>query len=564
MKSLKTTHQLKKPQPHIAAHKLYPQVPSIQLHVIHTIKTTSMKHLYLYLLIGTVATSTTEAFSSGVSRASMIISSSSSSVNVNNRYHIHQRQHQHQRCTFGKCQTTTQVKASASSDNDNNNDNDKSIFEQAFGNIQMPWEDNNSKAKDDQSESSQQQWQQQWWPANKSSDPQPQPQESQSSKAKATATGTPRKLRKPRVPRYPSALQTNLNIRDYDSQQPSSSSSGMRDDASSSNAADDDGSNINNMNISTTRMVADTDGDNDKATGSTTTTTLTPSSDVDVDGDVEKYVKLAGSATSIDKVIATTSTTQEQDESPIAVDTNINSNNNKPPPRAHPKLGILLIDHGSKRQKSNEFLINIAQSYQSAWDDSSNAPSEAVVVVVEGAHMEIAPPSIYTQLRKLITQDEVTTVICVPYFLSPGKHATIDVPNLINEAVATLDNEGLLDYNNMKEEKKKRVQIVSSKTLGSNVKSMLGVVDVLVQRSLKNNNGDNEELRESVLRLLASRDDEKQKNTVQDKETKNDKNNSSSILKGMEEELRKYTNRATLLETTLEGKINTRITQIYQ
>ena len=187
-----------------------------------------MKHLYLYLLIGTVATSTTEAFSSGVSRASMIISSSSSSVNVNNRYHIHQRQHQHQRCTFGKCQTTTQVKASASSDNDNNNDNDKSIFEQAFGNIQMPWEDNNSKAKDDQSESSQQQWQQQWWPANKSSDPQPQPQESQSSKAKATATGTPRKLRKPRVPRYPSELQTNLNIRDYDSQQPSSSSSGPK------------------------------------------------------------------------------------------------------------------------------------------------------------------------------------------------------------------------------------------------------------------------------------------------------------------------------------------------
>ena len=164
------------------------------------------------------------------------------------------------------------------------------------------------------------------------------------------------------------------------------------------------------------------------------------------------------------------------------------------------KLGILLIDHGSKRKASNEHLNSIAASYQSTWDEITAAndgddddgddaiDSSRVIqeVVVRASHMEIAPPSILDTLRRLILEDEVTTAICVPYFLSPGKHATIDVPELIDEAREILNEEGLLDYDYEGGDGGDggRVEIRSSKALGSNVDGMLKVVDGLVRNTL--------------------------------------------------------------------------------
>ena len=122
-----------------------------------------------------------------------------------------------------------------------------------------------------------------------------------------------------------------------------------------------------------------------------------------------------------------------------------NKSNNHKPSWKRPKLGILLIDHGSKRKASNEHLMSIAQSYQSTWDEMLSAttangkskgnggrvadgtaisksihnPATALApaVSVRGAHMEIAPPSILSSLRQLVTQDEATVIICVHYFL---------------------------------------------------------------------------------------------------------------------------------------------------
>jgi sirohydrochlorin ferrochelatase len=93
--------------------------------------------------------------------------------------------------------------------------------------------------------------------------------------------------------------------------------------------------------------------------------------------------------------------------------------------------------------------------------------------------MEIATPSILTSLRNLIAVDCVTKVVCVPYFLSPGRHATIDVPNLIAEAKAVLDQEGVttLDGN-------ERIEVIVSDALGTHTESMLGAVDILVDFAL--------------------------------------------------------------------------------
>eukprot|EP00804_Cyclotella_cryptica_P024461 CCRYP_019265-RA/>CCRYP_019265-RA protein AED:0.40 eAED:0.40 QI:0/-1/0/1/-1/1/1/0/290 len=137
------------------------------------------------------------------------------------------------------------------------------------------------------------------------------------------------------------------------------------------------------------------------------------------------------------------------------------------------KLGVLLIDHGSKREASNEHLHNLAKIYQ------FNSNRNNYNMVVRGAHMEIATPSILTSLRNLITVDRVTKIVCVPYFLSPGRHATIDVPNLIAEAKAILDDEGVTTVGG-----NERIEVIVSDALGTHTESMLGAVDTLIDMAL--------------------------------------------------------------------------------
>jgi len=145
------------------------------------------------------------------------------------------------------------------------------------------------------------------------------------------------------------------------------------------------------------------------------------------------------------------------------------------------KLGILLIDHGSKRQASNDNLHFIAKVYESKLL-SKSTPASKKQVAVRGAHMEIATPSILTSLRTLLVEDQVESIVCVPYFLSPGRHATEDVPNLIEEAKSVLEKEGLLGERNGNDEG--RVQVRVSNALGSHLESMMGAVDDLVEWTL--------------------------------------------------------------------------------
>ena len=143
--------------------------------------------------------------------------------------------------------------------------------------------------------------------------------------------------------------------------------------------------------------------------------------------------------------------------------------------RKQEKLGILLIDHGSKREASNEHLHNLAKIYQYNYSESKKKQN----TVVRGAHMEIADPSILTSLRNLITVDQVTRIVCVPYFLSPGRHATTDVPNLLAEAKTVLNEEGALSLDG-----NDSIEIIMSDALGTHTESMLGAVDKLVDLAL--------------------------------------------------------------------------------
>jgi len=176
------------------------------------------------------------------------------------------------------------------------------------------------------------------------------------------------------------------------------------------------------------------------------------------------------------------------------------------------RLGIILIDHGSKRQASNDHIHKIAQMYEQSLQHQLNSPSSSSSksnnnirqlysggggsVIVKAAHMEIASPSILDTIRDIIISDQVTSIICVPYFLSPGRHATEDVPELIHQARDILRQEGLLtlvstatsndndgDGDNHKDDE---ISIVMSDALGTHLVGILNVLDDLVLQAFNN------------------------------------------------------------------------------
>jgi hypothetical protein len=77
------------------------------------------------------------------------------------------------------------------------------------------------------------------------------------------------------------------------------------------------------------------------------------------------------------------------------------------------KLGILLMDHGSRNAKSNQRLEQLAQLYELSFsmdnnddneDSSSSSSNSSSSTVVQAAHMEIAEPSIEQGLQALLNQ----------------------------------------------------------------------------------------------------------------------------------------------------------------
>ena len=145
-------------------------------------------------------------------------------------------------------------------------------------------------------------------------------------------------------------------------------------------------------------------------------------------------------------------------------------------PEEEERVGILLIDHGSRRPASNEHIHNVAALYESNLRASAAASGGGApeAKVVRAAHMEIAEPSILDSLRDIVADRGVTRVVCVPYFLSPGRHSTEDVPELISEARRVLRDEGV------------EAEVVVSGALGTVMPQMLGAIDALVDDALIN------------------------------------------------------------------------------
>jgi sirohydrochlorin ferrochelatase len=83
------------------------------------------------------------------------------------------------------------------------------------------------------------------------------------------------------------------------------------------------------------------------------------------------------------------------------------------------KLGVILVDHGSRRGESNAMLLDVVREFQAATG----------FAIVEPAHMELAEPSIDAAFSRCVERG-AKKVVVFPYFLLPGRHWNDDIPRL--------------------------------------------------------------------------------------------------------------------------------------
>ena len=91
---------------------------------------------------------------------------------------------------------------------------------------------------------------------------------------------------------------------------------------------------------------------------------------------------------------------------------------------------ILIVDHGSRRAEANDMLLCMANLVQTMAGST---------VIVRHAHMELADPTIGAGFASCVAAG-ATHVTVFPYMLSPGKHSTADIPQMVQEAAASHPN----------------------------------------------------------------------------------------------------------------------------
>jgi len=87
--------------------------------------------------------------------------------------------------------------------------------------------------------------------------------------------------------------------------------------------------------------------------------------------------------------------------------------------------GIIIVDHGSRREESNKMLEHVAALFAERFSEKYE--------IVEPAHMELAEPSIATAYARCVERG-AERIVVLPFFLGPGKHWTQDIPRLTADA----------------------------------------------------------------------------------------------------------------------------------
>jgi len=88
------------------------------------------------------------------------------------------------------------------------------------------------------------------------------------------------------------------------------------------------------------------------------------------------------------------------------------------------KKALIIVDHGSTVEEANDMLAEVARLVESA---------ESGFDIVKYCHMELAEPTIEQAFDACVSEG-AGSVVVHPYFLSPGRHSTRDIPAMVEEA----------------------------------------------------------------------------------------------------------------------------------
>ena len=88
------------------------------------------------------------------------------------------------------------------------------------------------------------------------------------------------------------------------------------------------------------------------------------------------------------------------------------------------KDALIIVDHGSKRAAANAMLADLAGCFPAGQ-----------FVAVEPAHMELAEPSIAHAFERCRAAGAERVIVSL-FFLAPGRHASSDIPRMVEEAAA--------------------------------------------------------------------------------------------------------------------------------
>lgn len=96
------------------------------------------------------------------------------------------------------------------------------------------------------------------------------------------------------------------------------------------------------------------------------------------------------------------------------------------PPAEGPRIGVLLVNHGSRSATWREELLRLEARVR------ESIMAKPGVVALSTAFMEYTEPSIATRLKELDAQ-RVTDVVLVPVFLTVSSHSFDDIPTIIGQ-----------------------------------------------------------------------------------------------------------------------------------
>jgi sirohydrochlorin ferrochelatase len=87
-------------------------------------------------------------------------------------------------------------------------------------------------------------------------------------------------------------------------------------------------------------------------------------------------------------------------------------------------IGIVIVDHGSRQEVSNQGFLEVVRRFA----------ARETFPIVEPAHMELGSPTIAEAIDQAVMRG-AKQIIIQPYFLLPGKHWHNDIPRLCQEAM---------------------------------------------------------------------------------------------------------------------------------